>query len=120
MDLELTEAAAECEVLLGGDVLLAEEQHLADSCCERSLRSLSPQVRLAPGGAYAGFKPVAQAHLPVALRQAAGVYRIPNFKFEMKIVYTNHVPMGHMRSPGGAQMIFAAESDMDRVAEAIG
>ena len=70
-------------------------------------------------GAYAGFKPLPQAKLPVAFRQAAGVYRIPNFKFEMKILYTNHVPMGHMRSPGGAQVVFAAESEMDRLAAAI-
>jgi carbon-monoxide dehydrogenase large subunit len=71
-------------------------------------------------GAYAGFKPVAHARLGTALRQAAGVYRIPHFKFEMKIVYTNHVPMGHMRGPGGAQIAFAEESEMDRLAEALG
>jgi CO/xanthine dehydrogenase Mo-binding subunit len=71
-------------------------------------------------GAYAGFKPVADARLGTALRQAAGVYRIPHFKFEMKIVYTNQVPMGHMRGPGGAQIAFAAESEMDQLAEAVG
>jgi carbon-monoxide dehydrogenase large subunit len=72
------------------------------------------------GGAYAGFKPFTYARLPTAVRQAAGVYRIPHFRFEMKIAYTNHVPMGHMRSPGGAQIAFAEESEMDRLAEAVG
>ncbi len=71
-------------------------------------------------GAYAGFKPFTSGRLPTSLRQAAGVYRIPHFKFEMKMVYTNHVPMGHMRGPGGAQIAFAAESEMDRLAEAVG
>ncbi len=72
------------------------------------------------GGAYAGFKPFTSGRLPTSVRQAAGVYRTPNFRFEMKIAYTNHVPMGHMRGPGGAQIAFAAESEMDRLAEAVG
>jgi carbon-monoxide dehydrogenase large subunit len=72
------------------------------------------------GGAYAGFKPFTHGRLPTSNRQAVGVYRIPNFKFEAKIAYTNHVPMGHMRSPGGAQIAFAGESEMDRLAEAVG
>lgn len=71
-------------------------------------------------GAYAGFKPFTSGRLPTAVRLAAGVYRIPHFRFEMKMVYTNHVPMGHMRSPGGAQIAFAAESEMDQLAAAVG
>lgn len=72
------------------------------------------------GGAYAGFKPFTSGRLPTSVRQAAGVYRIPHFRFEMKIAYTNHVPGGHMRGPGGAQIAFAAESEMDRLAAAVG
>lgn len=71
-------------------------------------------------GAYAGFKPIAGARLFPALRHTAGVYRIPNFRYEVLMVYTNTVPSGHMRAPGGPQVAFACEVDLDRVAEAAG
>src|SRR5207245_4809008 len=48
-----------------------------------------------------------------------GVYRIPHSRFECWMVYTNHVPCGHMRSPGGVQAAFASEVDIDRLAEAV-
>ncbi len=70
-------------------------------------------------GAYAGYKPIPYARL-WGLHVAAGVYRVPHIKVECTIVYTNHVPAGHMRSPGGAQAAFACESDIDRLAEAVG
>jgi len=71
-------------------------------------------------GAYAGFKPIAGARLFPASRHTAGVYRIPHFKYEVFMVYTNTVPCGHMRAPGGPQVAFACETDIDRVAEAVG
>jgi CO/xanthine dehydrogenase Mo-binding subunit len=71
-------------------------------------------------GAYAGFKPIAGARLYPASRHTAGVYRIPNFKYEVLMVYTNTVPCGHMRAPGGPQVAFASETDLDRAAEAAG
>jgi len=70
-------------------------------------------------GAYAGYKPIPYARL-WGLHVAAGVYRVPHIKVECMIVYTNHVPAGHMRSPGGAQAAFACEVDIDRLAEAAG
>ena len=70
-------------------------------------------------GAYAGYKPIPYARL-WGLHVAAGVYRVPHIKVECMIVYTNHVSAGHMRSPGGAQAAFACESDIDRLAEAVG
>jgi CO/xanthine dehydrogenase Mo-binding subunit len=70
-------------------------------------------------GAYAGFKPIPPAVLE-AESYAAGVYRIPHTRVEYQIVYTNHVPCGHMRSPGGPQAVFAGEVDIDRVAAAVG
>jgi len=71
-------------------------------------------------GAYAGFKPIAGARLFPALRHTAGVYRVPHFKYEVLTVYTNTVPCGHMRAPGGPQVAFACETDLDRAAEAVG
>ena len=70
-------------------------------------------------GAYAGYKPIPFARL-WGLHVAAGVYRVPHIKVECMIVYTNHVPAGHMRSPGGAQAAYACEADIDRLAEAVG
>jgi len=70
-------------------------------------------------GAYAGFKPIPRAVLE-AENYAAGVYRIPHTRVEYQMVYTNHVPCGHMRSPGGPQAVFAGEVDIDRLAAAVG
>jgi CO/xanthine dehydrogenase Mo-binding subunit len=68
-------------------------------------------------GAYAGFSPVATVHGYVSF---AGPYRVPNCAIELLRVYTNTVPAGHMRSPGGPQITFAVESHFDMIANAIG
>ena len=70
-------------------------------------------------GAYAGYKPIPGAVL-AADHHAAGVYRTPHTRVECWIVYTNSVPCGHMRSPGGAQAVFACEAEVDRLAAAVG
>jgi CO/xanthine dehydrogenase Mo-binding subunit len=70
-------------------------------------------------GAYAGFKPIANAEL-AAGHYVHGTYRIPNHAFESLIVYTNTVPCGHMRAPGGIQTIFPCEVEMDRIAREMG
>jgi CO/xanthine dehydrogenase Mo-binding subunit len=70
-------------------------------------------------GAYAGYKPIANAELACG-HYVHGVYRIPNHTFESLIVYTNHVPGGHMRAPGGLQMVFACEVEVDRLAREAG
>jgi CO/xanthine dehydrogenase Mo-binding subunit len=71
------------------------------------------------GGAYAGYKPIPGVNL-AAHFWSAGPYRTPNVRLESLVVYTNHVPAGHMRAPGIAQVAFAEEVDMDRLAEAVG
>ncbi len=70
-------------------------------------------------GAYAGHKPIANAELACG-HYVHGVYQIPNHKFESLIAYTNHVPGGHMRAPGGLQMVFACEVEVDRLAREVG
>lgn len=69
------------------------------------------------GGAYGAFKPVGFLHGPSA---AAGPYRIAHALIEEKIVYTNKIPCGHMRSPGDPQGFFANESQLDLVAKRLG
>ena len=70
------------------------------------------------GGAYGAMKPIPSVNLPGAVK-AAGAYRIPNVKIDSYAVYTNSVPCGHFRSPGMVQLIFAGESQMDTIAEAL-
>jgi CO/xanthine dehydrogenase Mo-binding subunit len=71
------------------------------------------------GGAYAGYKPIPGANL-AAHFWSAGPYRTPNVRFESMVAYTNHLPAGHMRAPGIAQVAFAEEVDMDLLAQAVG
>ena len=70
------------------------------------------------GGAYAGYKPIPGVNL-AAHFWSAGPYRTPNVRLESLVAYTNHVPAGHMRAPGIAQVAFAEEVDIDRLAEAV-
>jgi CO/xanthine dehydrogenase Mo-binding subunit len=68
-------------------------------------------------GAYADNGP------RVAKRAATrihGPYRIPNYRIDALAVYTNTCPAGSFRSIGGPQSIWALESHMDIIAEAMG
>ena len=64
-------------------------------------------------GAYAAYKPGGRIG---GATRAAGPYRIPNTRIESIHVYTNSVPGGHMRAPGGPQGVFALESHLDDIA----
>ncbi len=49
-----------------------------------------------------------------------GPYRIPNVRIDSKGVYTTSVPGGAFRGFGGPQGVFVAESQMNRLAAALG
>jgi CO/xanthine dehydrogenase Mo-binding subunit len=49
-----------------------------------------------------------------------GPYEIPNVKVDAYTVYTNNVPAGAFRGFGGPQGAFAAELQMDKLAEKLG
>ncbi len=49
-----------------------------------------------------------------------GPYEIPNVAVDTYAVYTNNVPGAAFRGFGGPQGHFAAESQMDKLAEALG
>ena len=68
-------------------------------------------------GAYGGFKP---RSFLVGSANAGGPYRIPHTRITASQVYTNRVPCGHMRGPGEAQALFALESQLDMLAQALG
>jgi len=70
------------------------------------------------GGAYAGYKPIPGGNLAGRF-WSVGPYSTETARWESSVVYTNHVPGGHMRAPGEVQATFAVESDMDRLAELV-
>jgi CO/xanthine dehydrogenase Mo-binding subunit len=51
---------------------------------------------------------------------AAGPYEIPNVKIDVDGYYTNNPPYGAFRGFGAPQGIFAAELQMDKLAQALG
>ena len=55
-----------------------------------------------------------------ATLMCTGPYEIPNVKVDAYAVYTNNIPTGAFRGFGGPQGAFAAELQMDKLAEALG
>jgi CO/xanthine dehydrogenase Mo-binding subunit len=70
------------------------------------------------GGAYAAGK--ASPGLIVPAHQTLVAYRVPVTRLEVRAVYTNSIPGGSMRAPGDPQSMFAGESHVDMIAEALG
>jgi xanthine dehydrogenase D subunit len=69
------------------------------------------------GGAYASSSPAIAAN---AATHAAGPYHVPHVAADAWAVYTNNPPCGAMRGFGTVQPCFAYESQMDRLAAAVG
>ncbi len=71
----------------------------------------------ADGGAYAytSTKVLGNATL-----MCTGPYEIPNVKVDSYAIYTNDVPTGAFRGFGGPQGAFAAETQINRLAEKLG
>ncbi|MCJ7531179.1 MAG: xanthine dehydrogenase family protein molybdopterin-binding subunit [Anaerolineales bacterium] len=55
-----------------------------------------------------------------ATLMCTGPYEIPNVKVDSFCVYTNNIPGGAFRGFGGPQATFAAETQMNKLAEALG
>ena len=72
---------------------------------------------LLDGGAYTSSSPAVAAN---AACFAVGPYRCPNASIDSTIAYTNNPPCGAMRGFGAVQTCFAYESQMDRLADALG
>jgi selenium-dependent xanthine dehydrogenase len=68
------------------------------------------------GGAYASLS----SHVMLrATTHAAGAYEVGNVKVDTYAMYTNNVPSGAFRGFGVTQSVFAMESQMDQLAEAL-
>ena len=70
-------------------------------------------------GAYGAFKPSQKVDIH-GIHQAGSCYKLPGLDIQCYMIYTNTVPHGHMRSPGSPQAVFAVESQMDIIANALG
>jgi CO/xanthine dehydrogenase Mo-binding subunit len=64
---------------------------------------------------YTSNKVLGNAHLSVA-----GAYEIPNARIDSRAVYTTSVPGGAFRGFGGPQGAFVAETQMNKLAVALG
>jgi xanthine dehydrogenase D subunit len=69
------------------------------------------------GGAYASTSMAVVAN---ASTLGVGPYRVPSVTIDGYAVYTNNPPCGAMRGFGAVQACFAYESQMDRLAAALG
>ena len=56
----------------------------------------------------------------VMLATVAGLYRVPNVRFDTTIAYTNNPYSGSMRGYGNLESTFAVESQMDDLADRLG
>ncbi len=72
---------------------------------------------LADAGAYAYLSALVLLYSTVT---AAGPYRVPNVEVDARVAYTNNPPTSAMRGFGAMQVVFGYESQMDRVARALG
>ena len=83
----------------------------------KSGKIIAAQVEMvADGGAYiyTSTKVLGNATL-----LCTGPYDIPNVKVDTSAVYTNNLPTGAFRGFGGPQAAFAAESQVNKLAEAL-
>ena len=69
------------------------------------------------GGAYASTSAAVVAN---AVTLGVGPYQVPNVSMDGYAVYTNNPPCGAMRGFGAVQACFAYESQLDKLAAAVG
>ncbi len=72
---------------------------------------------LADSGGYAYLSALVLLYSTVT---AAGPYRLPAVSVDARVAYTNNPPTSAMRGFGAMQVVFGYESQMDRVARALG
>ncbi len=85
---------------------------------DRKGKVIAAEMKLiADGGAYAytSTKVLGNATL-----MCTGPYQIPDVKVDAFAVYTNNIPNGAFRGFGGPQAAFAAETQMNKLAEVLG
>jgi CO/xanthine dehydrogenase Mo-binding subunit len=104
------------------DILSMSKRHPAwiryKSAADKDGHLLAVEVEyVLNAGAYATLSPVVLWRGTV---HAVGPYRCDNVKVDAYAVATNTVPCGAFRGFGSPQILFASESQMDRLADALG
>ncbi len=104
----------------GEDLIAANPRHsgrikVRIGCADDGVLTAFAADILFDGGAYAGFKPAPTVSLH-GLTEIGSSYHVPAAAVEVRIVYTNTVPRGHMRAPGAPAAVFAFESALDELA----
>jgi selenium-dependent xanthine dehydrogenase len=95
----------------------AMEMEITTACDENGYLTAMKAVLIADTGAYASLGgPVLQR----ACTHAAGPYNYQNIDIIGKAVYTNNPPAGAFRGFGVTQSCFAAESNLNQLAEMVG
>lgn len=106
-----------------------EEEFVATSCrhpmiielktgAKKDGRLTAVQCRIiADGGAYTHTGPIVMFLAGAFL---VTCYRLPNVRYEGYRVFTNKIPSGPQRGHGAVQPRFAAESQLDMIAEDLG
>ncbi len=83
---------------------------------EGKITAVEAEVLLDAGAYnYTSNKVLGNAHLSVA-----GAYEVPNAHIDSKAIYTTTVPGGAFRGFGGPQGAFVAETQMNKLADALG
>jgi 4-hydroxybenzoyl-CoA reductase subunit alpha len=72
---------------------------------------------LIDGGAWSSFGTVTTYYNGVL---SMGPYRVPNFRYRGRRVYTTKPPSGAMRAHGGTNILYSIEVGLDQLAEEIG
>lgn len=86
--------------------------------CDKSGRLTFREVKmLLDNGAYTSWGATTPS---VMVMPISSLYKVPNFLYETKIVYTNNTYCQAMRGYGNPQATWAIENSMDQLAEAAG
>ncbi len=88
------------------------------TAADRAGRLLAREAHVTiDGGAYTSWGSTTPY---VMLSTVAGLYRVPNVRFDTTIAYTNNPYSGSMRGYGNPESTFAVESQMDDLADRLG
>jgi len=130
MSVQIVLALATCKLGRPVKIVWSREESIIGHCkrhpmwlrCKlgstREGKLVAAEVRIvADGGAYCYTTNKVLGNATVT---CTGPYEIPNVKVDVDGVYTNNPPSGAFRGFGSPQAIFAAEMQMNKMAQALG
>lgn len=91
--------------------------HVVQGCDAEGRLTLREVDVLQDNGAYASW---GATYPTVMMLPATSLYRVPNVRFDAKIVYTNNTYSQAMRGYGNPELTWALESNLDDLAAAVG